>query len=88
MKVPVEILKYFSVETDRIQNNIDISKATTEFITAELLFDEDEKLEKIEFIVEDKNLYQEKLDEEVESSVLKYSFTELNKIEDLSLPIQ
>lgn len=88
LKVPVEILNYLSLKNDRIQNNIDISKATITHINVELLFSTDKKIEKISFEVEDKALYHEELDSEVESSLLKYSFTELNKIEDISLPLQ
>ena len=86
LKVSKEILNNLLIETNRIQNKFDVSKLTIEFIEVDLLFNENKKLYKIEFSIEDKFAYQEELDGEVESAMIKYVFTDFNKIEDIKLP--
>ena len=87
LKVSKDIINNLSIETDRIQNKIDTTKLSEDFIYVDLLFDEDDKLYKIEIEIEDKFAYQEQIENEVESAILKYTFTDFNKIEDITLPI-
>ena len=86
LKVSKEIVNYFSVETDRIKNKVDSTKLEQDFIYVDLLFDEDDNLYKIEIEIEDKNTCQETLEKEVESSILKYIFTDFNKTVDITIP--
>lgn len=86
LKVSKEILKNLLVETERIQNKLDVSKLSMEFIEVDLLFDTNNKLYRIEFEIEDKFAYQENLENEVESAILKYVFTDFNKVQDIELP--
>jgi len=86
LKVSKDILNNLSVGTERIQNKLDVSKLSVEFIEVDLLFDTKGKLYRIEFEVEDKFAYHEVIDSEVESALLKYVFTDFNKIPDIELP--
>jgi len=86
IKTSKEIINYMSVETDRIKNKIDFNNLEQEFVYVDLLFDEDEKLYKIEIEIEDKNASQEQLENSIESAILKYVFTDFNKVTDITLP--
>ena len=86
LKVPKDIVNIMSAETDRIQNKIDSTKLEQDFVYVDLLFDENEKLYRIEIEIEDKNACQEPLENEVESAILKYIFTDFNKTVDITLP--
>ena len=86
LKVSKEMLNNLLIETNRIQNKLDVSKLSSEFIEVDLLFNENKKIYKIEFSIEDKFAYQEALDGEVESAIIKYIFTDFNKIDDIKLP--
>ncbi len=86
LSTSIDILKNLSFETNRIQNKIDISKLVIDEVKVELYFDQDKNLYKIEFNVEDKNIYQEDIDGEIESAVSKYTFENFNEIKDISIP--
>lgn len=86
LKVSKEIVNYLSVETDRIKNKVDYTKLEQDFVYVDILFDEDDNLYKIEIEIEDKNTCQETLEQEVESSILKYIFTDFNKTVDVTIP--
>ncbi|MBE6153020.1 MAG: hypothetical protein E7166_02160 [Firmicutes bacterium] len=86
IKTPKEIINYLSLETDRIQNKVNINSFEQEYVYVDLLFDENEKLYKIEIEIEDKNASQEQLETDVESAILKYIFTDFNQINDIVLP--
>ena len=86
LKVSKDILNYLSIETDRIQNKIDPNVLSEDFVNVDLLFDENEKLYKIEIEIEDQNAYEEPMENNVESAILKYIFTDFNKIQDITLP--
>ena len=86
LKVSKEILNYLSIETERIQNKLDVSKLSIDYIEVDLLFDKNDKLYRIEFEVDDKFAYQEALENEVESALIKYVFTDFNKVQDIELP--
>lgn len=86
LKVSKEIINNMSIETNRIQNKIDSNKLEEGFIFVDLLFDKNNNLYKIEIEIEDKNAYQEQIENSVESAILKYIFTDFNKIADITLP--
>lgn len=82
----VDILKNLSVNTPRIQNRMDTSKLSVKEIKAQLYFNENKELYKVELTVEDPNAYQETIDGKIESSVIKHEFSDFNKIKDIELP--
>jgi len=86
LKVSKDIVNNMSVETDRIQNKIDSTNLEQEFVYVDLLFDEEQKLYRIEIEIEDKNAIQEQLENTVESAILKYIFTDFNKTVDITIP--
>ena len=86
IKTSIDMLKNLSFENSKIQNIIDISKLTISDILIDLYYDENKDLYKIEFIIEDKDIYQDSVEGEIESVVSKYSFDGFNKIEDITLP--
>lgn len=86
LKTNIDILKQLSFETSRIQNKIDISKLIIDNVNIDLYFDKNKDLYKIEFNVEDKNIYQDDIDGEIESAVSKYTFSNFNKIKDIEIP--
>lgn len=86
LNTSIDILKNLSFETNRIQNKIDISKLSIDGVNVDLYFDQDKNLYKIEFSIEDKNIYQEDIDGDIESAVSKYTFEDFNEIKDISIP--
>ena len=86
LNTSIDILKNLSFETNRIQNEIDISKLSIDGVNVDLYFDQDKNLYKIEFSIEDKNIYQEDIDGDIESAVSKYTFEDFNEIKDISIP--
>ena len=86
IKTSIDMLKNLSFETNKIQNTIDISKLTISDVLIDLYYDENENLYKIEFSIEDKNIYQDNIEGEIESIISKYTFDSFNKIEDITLP--
>lgn len=86
LQVSKDIINNMSIETDRIQNKLDTTRLSEDFVYVDLLFDEDDKLYKIEIEIEDKFAYQEQIENEVESAILKYIFTDFNEIADITLP--
>lgn len=86
LKTNIDLLKNLSYETSRISNNIDISKLSTKDVMVDLYFNNDKELTKIEFSIEDKNIYQDTIDGKVESAVSKYTFSNFNNIKDITLP--
>ena len=86
LNTSIDILKNLSFETNRIQNKIDISKLYIDGVNVDLYFDQDKNLYKIEFSIEDKNIYQEDIDGDIESAVSKYTFEDFNEIKDISIP--
>lgn len=86
LKSPLELLNNQSVETTRIQNRVDISKLSIDSVNVDLYFDENKELYKIEFTIEDKNAYQESIDGKIESSIVRHTFKDFNKIKDITMP--
>lgn len=86
IKTDANMLENLSFETDKIQNKIDISKLDIDGIEIELYLDENKDLYKIEFSIEDKNIYQKDIDGDIESIISKYTFDNFNKVKDISLP--
>jgi len=81
LKTNIDVLN----TTQKIENNIDISKSILDEIYVDLYFDETNDLYKIEFNIEDKNIYNNK-DGEVKSVVSKYIFDEFNEVKNITLP--
>ncbi|MBQ7140257.1 MAG: hypothetical protein IJO32_01985 [Bacilli bacterium] len=86
LKTPLQLLNNQSVETTRIQNRVDISKLSIDSVNVELYFNENKELYKIEFSIEDKNAYQESIDGEIESSIVRHTFKDFNKVKDIIIP--
>lgn len=86
LKVSKDIVNNMSVETDRVQNKIDCTKLEQDYIYVDLLFDEDNKLYKIEIEIEDANAAEEQIENTIETAILRYIFTDFNKTVDITLP--
>ena len=86
LKTNKDILKNLSYETSRIENNIDTSKLSINEVIVDLYFDSSKELTRIEFTIEDKNIYQNEIDGTIESAVSKYTFSDFNEIKDIELP--
>jgi len=86
LKTSLEILNNQSVETTRVQNKVDITKLSIDSVNVDLFFNKNKDLYKIEFVIEDKNAYQESIDGQIESSVVRHTFKNFNKIKDIVIP--
>ena len=86
LKTNKDILKNLSYETSRVENNIDTSKLSINEVIVDLYFDSSKELTRIEFTIEDKNIYQNEIDGTIESAVSKYTFSDFNEIKDIELP--
>lgn len=86
LKTPLELLNNQSIKTTRVQNKIDISKLSIDDVNVDLYFNENKELYKFEFSIEDKNAYQESIDGEIESSIVRHTFKDFNKIKDIKIP--